>query len=116
MRKLKHINEDPLSEVELPSFDKSLFDGEGDRRAAGTFVRAPVDVVVLEGWCVGFYPISLDEIDRRWKLPVLGLGHDFFETRGIRKEDVIDINTRLKDYVSLWDTLDTFVQVRVVSA
>lgn len=114
MRKLKRINEEVgvgEVEVEIPSFDKSLFGGEGDRRPHGASVRSPLDVLVLEGWCVGFYPVSLGEIDRRWELPVRGLAPDFFPSRGVRKEDVVDVNERLRDYVSLWETLDAFIQV-----
>ena len=71
----------------------------------------PIYVLVLEGWCVGFYPVSLSEIDRRWELPERGLAPDFFPSRGVRKEDVVDVNERLRDYVSLWETLDAFIQV-----
>jgi D-glycerate 3-kinase len=42
------------AEVSLPRFDKA----EDDRAAAQTWprVRAPIDVVLLEGWCVGAAP------------------------------------------------------------
>ncbi|OBZ69935.1 putative ATP-dependent kinase TDA10 [Grifola frondosa] len=115
LRKLKYINED-RGEVELPNFDKSLFSGEGDRSAKGMLVRAPVDVVLFEGWCVGFYPISLEEIDRRWTRPVSGLVENFFESRGYRIEDVIDVNERLKAYLSWWKTFDTFIQLKPADA
>ena len=113
LTRLKHINgpDSGSAEVELPSFDKSLFDGEGDRAPTGTTVRAPVDVVLFEGWCTGFYPISREEIERRWARPITGLGDAFLEQRGYRMEDVLEINERLKDYVSWWDMFDSFIQV-----
>lgn len=113
LKALAHINETnagPRS-VEIPSFDKSLFGGEGDRVERGMPVHGPVDVVVLEGWCVGFYPSTDEEISKRWQLPVTGLGDDFFERRGFRKEDVLEVNERLKEYVQWWTFFDTFIQV-----
>ncbi|KAF7792764.1 hypothetical protein EIP86_003862 [Pleurotus ostreatoroseus] len=112
---LQHINEDgagPRS-VEIPSFDKSLFGGEGDRVERGTLIKGPVDVVILEGWCVGFYPSTTEEISRRWQLPVTGLGDNFFESRGFRQEDVLDVNQRLKEYLQWWKFFDTFIQASI---
>ncbi|KAJ4303345.1 hypothetical protein N0V90_002238 [Kalmusia sp. IMI 367209] len=42
--------------VNIPSFDKSKFNGEGDRTPQSTWPHCPLrpDVVVFEGWCVGF--------------------------------------------------------------
>ncbi|EJF63912.1 hypothetical protein BD309DRAFT_994608 [Dichomitus squalens] len=58
--KLKGINglTGPDMQVELPSFDKSRYNGEGDRAPSGTIVRPPVDVALFEGWCVGNAPHS----------------------------------------------------------
>ncbi|CDO68851.1 hypothetical protein BN946_scf185035.g4 [Trametes cinnabarina] len=112
LNKLKRINDAPGTEVELPSFDKSLFNGEGDRAPRGTVVRSPVDVVLFEGWCVGFYPVSKEEVERRYAQPVKGLGDDFLQRRGYRLEDVLDVNERLKSYVSWWDLFDAFIQIK----
>ena len=113
LAQLKRINEESQRNavVHIPKFDKSLHGGEGDRVPEGTDVKGPVDIVVLEGWCVGFYPSSREEIDRRFELPIQGLREDFFRTRGFRKEDVLDINERLKDLVSWWPYFDAFIQV-----
>ena len=53
--------------VKVPSFDKSQFNGEGNRMPEHQWevVSTPVDVVVFEGWCVGFQPISLQQIQER---------------------------------------------------
>ena len=45
------------SKVILPQYDKSKFNGEGDRCAKGKEVTLPLDIVVLEGWFLGFSPI-----------------------------------------------------------
>lgn len=118
LKQLKHINEPQehggSASVQVPHFDKSLHGGEGDRAEAGTAVRSPLDVVVLEGWCVGFYPVTKDEIDRRWELPLQGLDKDFLVARGFRKEDVLDVNERLKEFLQWWSFFDVFIQVRTV--
>lgn len=58
------------SEIVLPVFDKSLFDGAGDRAPKAEWRkinREPaIDVMVFEGWCVGFLPLSDQEVE--WKL------------------------------------------------
>lgn len=54
----------------IPSFDKSQFSGEGDRAPSEEWKRVSMsplpDVVIFEGWCVGFQPISEDEVRRKW--------------------------------------------------
>ncbi|KAH9920803.1 P-loop containing nucleoside triphosphate hydrolase protein [Amylocystis lapponica] len=111
LRALQSINT-TSTEVQTPRFDKSLFGGEGDRSAEYTAVAPPVDVVIFEGWCVGFYPVSSEEIERRWTQPVQGLGADFFQARGFRKEDVVDVNGRLAEYLEWWDRFDAFIQIK----
>ncbi|TCD60787.1 hypothetical protein EIP91_009516 [Steccherinum ochraceum] len=109
---LKNINANGAGDVRLPMFEKSLHGGEGDRLHETVAVRGPVDVVVLEGWCLGFHPIPLNEIERRWKEPVQGLAEDFFTARGFRKDDIVDVNERLKAYLPWWKYLNTFIQVK----
>lgn len=59
-------------EVKVPAFDKSRFDGEGDRVPAYQWkvVELPIDVVVFEGWCVGFRPLPEGELRERWERAV----------------------------------------------
>ncbi|KAF8967975.1 P-loop containing nucleoside triphosphate hydrolase protein [Flammula alnicola] len=105
--------------VELPRFDKSLYSGEGDRLpmdGSGTVVKQPppLDVVIFEGWCVGFHPISKEDLLSRWngvwrtEREKLGLGEDQVG----RLLDIETINEILKDYVQLWDFFDVFVQLK----
>ncbi|KAL1745054.1 P-loop containing nucleoside triphosphate hydrolase protein [Schizophyllum fasciatum] len=112
LTKLKEGKED----VELPRFEKSLFDGEGDRLpidGTGPLVKPPVDVVLLEGWCTGFYPISIEELEQRWD------SHWREERVRLSLEDnelgtmdhVIAINEALKKYVKLWQFFSVFVQL-----
>lgn len=48
--------------IELPIYDKSKFNGEGDRSEDIYKVDVPVDIFLLEGWFLGFNPI-LDHSD-----------------------------------------------------
>ncbi|KAG5647097.1 hypothetical protein DXG03_001468 [Asterophora parasitica] len=98
--------------VELPSFEKSLFNGEGDRLPTGVVINPPVDVVILEGWCVGFFPISEEELSKRWdgvwreEAARLGLPSN------IMKNDVLRVNEVLKRYVEMWSFFDLFIQLK----
>lgn len=61
---------DPLAKhVWIPSFDKSLFQGEGDRLPRSEWktidYHCPIDVVIFEGWCVGFQPCPDIEVERK---------------------------------------------------
>lgn len=118
---LKAIN-NGAGEVSLPVFDKSMFDGAGDRAAETRAVRPPIDVVVLEGWCVGFYPVPRAVVEARWARAAVsgrggeegvGTGGGFDLHAQATLEDVLEVNTMLRAYVAWWQILDAFVQVRI---
>lgn len=54
----------------VPSFDKSLFRGDGDRLPEHMWRRIknqpPIQAVIFEGWCLGFRPLTGDELKKRW--------------------------------------------------
>jgi D-glycerate 3-kinase len=104
---LKHINDPPVDgnvrKVYLPSFDKSLYGGAGDRVPSAVVKCAPVDVVIMEGWCVGFGPVTQEEIDVRWREATKEIDY--------QREDIIEINGRLKDYVDWWHYFQVCIQV-----
>ncbi|KAH9876191.1 hypothetical protein J1614_004070 [Plenodomus biglobosus] len=61
-------------ELKIPSFDKSKFQGEGDRAPESewpTLTQKP-DVVVFEGWCVGFQPLPTTVIEDKFGLASSG--------------------------------------------
>lgn len=47
------------ADVALPRYDKSAHGGRGDRAPASTWprVHGPVDLVIFEGWMLGFAPV-----------------------------------------------------------
>jgi D-glycerate 3-kinase len=51
--------------VRVPVYDKSRHGGRGDRVDASEWreVRGPLDIVLVEGWMLGFEPVPADRID-----------------------------------------------------
>ena len=47
-------------EIALPAYDRSVFMGRGDRRPEDAWPRAkgPLDLVILEGWMLGFSAVE----------------------------------------------------------
>jgi D-glycerate 3-kinase len=60
---------DGTTELKIPSFDKSKFNGEGDRAPESEWptVKGKVDVIVFEGWCVGFQSILENELKAKYE-------------------------------------------------
>ena len=132
--------------VYLPSFDKSQFGGEGDRAPESSWnpVHGPVDVVILEGWSLGFRPVDERMLVRKYAIAraeasVKGAGLDMGEgeeAEGVPEDEVemameeeerspaflqheletlVEVNTYLADYVENWyGFFEVFIQVRPV--
>ena len=107
LNSLRQINE-PGAEgtVSVPIFDKSLHSGQGDRTQQTTIINGPLDVIIMEGWCTGFYPVLHETIEQRDASS--GTPRSSF---AYRKEDVLEINELLRPYVHWWSAFDTLVQV-----
>ncbi|KAF3011270.1 hypothetical protein E8E13_011678 [Curvularia kusanoi] len=67
----RYSGEDKLR---IPSFDKSQFSGEGDRAPMSDWptVTQKPDVVVFEGWCVGFQPLPTSAVEEKHTLALAG--------------------------------------------
>lgn len=63
---LKALKEGKEGTIALPRYDKSAFQGKGDRADPSTWptVEGPVDVVLFEGWMLGFAPVRNGEAAR----------------------------------------------------
>ncbi len=83
--------------VTVPRFDKSLHTGAGDR-ITGEVVNG-ADIVLFEGWFVGVRPINQNEFDTP-PAPILTPKD---------KQFALDMNSRLRDYLPLWDRLDSLI-------
>lgn len=79
--------------VLIPRYDKSLFDGKGDRapRASWMETPLPLDLVFFEGWMLGFKSVN----DRSVGNAALG-----------------DINRLLQEYEPWWAEIDAWIQLK----
>lgn len=84
-------------ETKVPAYDKSAHQGKGDRvdEAYWETVKGPVDIIIFEGWCVGFRALPEDIVEQRWR-----------ESRGKylqrhKLEDVLFVNAKLREYDEL---------------
>ena len=57
-------------EVRVPSYDRSAFMGQGDRRPESAWprIRGPLDLVIVEGWMLGFRPRSATLADAQLRV------------------------------------------------
>jgi len=83
--------------VEIPRFDKSLWQGQGDRTTPEIVEK--VDIVLFEGWFVGVRPIDPATFDSAPE-PIVTLSDRSFAR---------DINLKLHEYVPLWQLLDRLI-------
>ena len=81
---------DHNQKVSIPRYDKSRHQGQGDRleKDAWPYVQLPVDIILFEGWMLGFQPIQQELI------PDIHLNK---------------INSLLKDYDRWYQFLDGFL-------
>lgn len=81
--------------VSIPRYDKTLFDGRGDRAGTENWKHiggGETDVVLLEGWCMGFEPVPLDSL------------HD---------EDLVFVNDALAAFGGMYARLDGMMVVEI---
>ncbi|MFB2938478.1 glycerate kinase [Aerosakkonemataceae cyanobacterium BLCC-F154] len=83
--------------VEIPRFDKSLWQGAGDRTTPEIIEKA--DIVLFEGWFVGVRPIDPKTFDSAPD-PIVTFSDKNFAR---------DINFKLQEYLHLWQLLDRLI-------
>ena len=111
---LRALNAAAGTPLALPVYDKAAFNGAGDRAAQTVEVRSPVDVVLFEGWCLGFAPLEASLLRERYAAAVkrseAGEAPPYFLDHAL--EDLEDLNQRLAAYQQAWWVLlDAFVQL-----
>ncbi len=93
-------------EVQLPSYDKSAHNGQGDRttqkewKTVNRDGEESIEVVIFEGWCVGFRALEPEDLQRRWERAVAQKEDVGYQGRlGFnRLEDLEFVNEALKRY------------------
>lgn len=96
----------------IPIYDKSAFNGEGDRSSETISVKPPYDVVLFEGWMVGFDALSEHQIEQAYQMSRKNAGH----LTKYNIDDVKFINSRLKLYQDhIWSQFDVFVHLSAIN-
>lgn len=92
--------------TKIPAYDKSKFDGHGDRVPASQWTSAepPFDVILFEGWCVGFRALSPSEVaEKRSTSTHPGT------LRQHALEHLLYVNQKLENYARIWDQFDALI-------
>lgn len=95
----------------IPRFDKSAFGGSGDRSGEESWIpvnqpgEKPVEIVIFEGWCVGFRALPHATITTL---------HSSKKTKTLHKHDLdnlLFINEKLKEYDDVTGCFDVFIHI-----
>lgn len=103
----------------IPSYDKSAHSGQGDRVAKEQWAevnrdrRQKTEVVIFEGWCVGFRALPRETLVRQWEGAVREREKGGYVGRlgWNRLEDVDFVNEALRNYDQLTDQLDALIHL-----
>ncbi|KAI9203585.1 uncharacterized protein BJ171DRAFT_582729 [Polychytrium aggregatum] len=98
--------------VSIPIYDKALNQGRGDRLSPGLWrtAKPPFDIILFEGWCLGFRALSDAVLVERYSAVIAGdaesvdpvSGTSMVNTRRCRLEWLQDINARLRQFEDQW--------------
>lgn len=94
LRVLHHLRQGTTAPVAIPRFDKSAWEGAGDRTAPEWVTG--IAIVLFEGWLVGLRPIASSVFDNA-PPPILTAADRAFAR---------DMNQALNAYLPLWAWLD----------
>lgn len=97
-------------EVQVPEYDKSAFNGAGDRvpprswRTVNAPGRPRIQVVIFEGWCVGFRALRAEALEAAWRAESVTLHkHELAHLRFV--------NGKLAEYEVLNGSFDAFIHI-----
>ncbi|GAB7362940.1 hypothetical protein MBLNU230_g3237t1 [Neophaeotheca triangularis] len=106
--------------IKIPSYDKAAFSGQGDRRPEAEWEtvnrdgQPPVEVIIFEGWCVGFRALSDEQVERKWQSAKAELERDnLYEGQlgRLQLDHVKSVNNALRAYDGITDRLGAFMQI-----
>jgi D-glycerate 3-kinase len=94
----------------VPQYDKSAYAGHGDRVPESEWDEVnrpgelPTQIIIFEGWCVGFRAVDEDEVEQRWKAPSRTL-------QAHKLEHLLFVNEKLRGYDVITDLFDAFIHI-----
>lgn len=107
---VQSINDDTAKTVDLPIFDKSLCGGEGDRSEETVKIEGPIDVFILEGWSLGFAPLSIKELKSRHDEAAQSSNKPYFASHSL--DSLLTLNDYLTDFgTAIYPPFSTFIQI-----
>ncbi|KAI8815061.1 hypothetical protein BJ742DRAFT_782208 [Cladochytrium replicatum] len=91
--------------LKIPVYDKMAHAGKGDRKGWRT-VKGPFDLVLFEGWCLGFKSLSAQSLKVRTE-QVLGDTQHYLSPNArnylsSRTESIAEVNDFLRSYEEHW--------------
>ena len=103
----------------IPSYDKSSCGGQGDRVPKEEWVEVnreeknKTEVVIFEGWCVGFRALPREKLVSKWEGAVRERQKGNYAGRlgWNRIEDIDFVNESLRRYDQLTDQLDALIHL-----
>ncbi|KAJ3151157.1 hypothetical protein HDU86_006147 [Geranomyces michiganensis] len=107
------------SSVLIPRYHKSWHNGRGDRapRSEWTAAVAPLHIVILEGWCVGFRPVSAQRLQQLTLGPTSDINPALHaavyscRTHKYPISHLARLNEALASYLPLWQRLDGLIHL-----
>ena len=107
------------NEVKLPKYDKSAYGGQGDRLPIDSWETVnkagmpKTRILILEGWCIGFRPLTKPELEEKWNEAVKRRESGNYSGRlGWNKlDDIKYVNESLMQYNALTDQLDGMIHL-----
>ncbi|KAJ2797819.1 hypothetical protein H4R20_005048 [Coemansia guatemalensis] len=98
----------------LPAYDKSLKAGYGDRTESRHSAQPPVDVVLFEGWCLGFRSLDSAEF-AQFLSRVRDVDNSLYKySRKFTDDNLRQVNQNLQKYErELYPLIDAWVWLRL---
>ena len=105
--------------TQIPRYDKSAYSGQGDRASKAEWAEVDpkigqeTQVVIFEGWCLGFRALPREKLVRKWEGAVRQREKGNYTGRlgWNRLEDVDFLNEALRQYDQLTDQLDALIHL-----
>ena len=108
-------------QVRIAKYNKSLFSGQGDRQPESEWDQVnassgkKIKIVIFEGWCVGFQPLSTSELESKHAEAKKARKADNGKYQGRLGHNTLEavaaINDSLKQYSSLWQYFNVFIHI-----
>ncbi|OBT66083.1 hypothetical protein VE03_05171 [Pseudogymnoascus sp. 23342-1-I1] len=100
------------TETCIPRYDKSAFNGHGDRAPTALRVnelsKRKLQVIILEGWSVGFRALPDSEVIAKREASESDPNSTLWKNR---REDLLFVNDKLREYDVMTDMLDAFIHL-----